>query len=136
MDQASEPRRGQPRLLAVDDHPASAELMARVASRAGYDARYVSDPLDVAAMIECWDPEIVATDLCMPNVDAIELLTVIRASGFKGRLLFVSGQDDWIRRQAAKLATAHGFEVIGEFCKPVDIQQMRQFLTDAMLPAA
>ena len=123
------------RLLAVDDNSDSAELVARIGSRSGYEVMATSDPTEVRTLIRCWRPEVLTIDLCMPELDAIELFSILKESRFDGRLLIISGQGDWLRKQASKLAAAHGIRVVGDMQKPIDVPQLRQLLA-SMLPAA
>ena len=67
----------KPRLLAVDDVADSAELVARVASRSGYESRFTTDPAEVDVLVREWRPDVLVTDISMPGMDAIELTTVL-----------------------------------------------------------
>jgi CheY-like chemotaxis protein len=117
------------RLLAVDDNSDSAELIARVAARLGYDARAMSDLRSLPGTITTWKPDVLTLDLCMPQEDGIAVLTTLNESGFSGGLLIVSGQEDWLRRAASRLAHARGLNVIGDFSKPIDIKGLRTTLS-------
>jgi DNA-binding response OmpR family regulator len=65
---------GKIRVLVVDDEPAIAELVARMLTRAGYDADSCCSPLDALETIEetpdGWD--IVVTDQSMPDMSGEE----------------------------------------------------------------
>ena len=117
------------RLLAVDDNSDSAELIARVASKCGYDARSMTDPSTLARVLEEWKPQVVTLDLCMPDEDGISLLSMLTQSGFSGHLLIISGQDEWFRKTASRLASARGLSVADDLCKPVDLKLLRELLT-------
>lgn len=118
------------RLLAVDDNLDSAELISRVAARCGYEAQSMADPRALVDVITAWQPEIVTLDLCMPQEDGIHLLSLLSASGFKGQLVIISGQDSWMRKVAGRLASARGLKVADDLGKPVDIKELRQLLTN------
>src|SRR6266581_1916275 len=47
------------RLLAVDDNADSAELVARLAAKCGYDARSLTDPRELRAVLADWNPEVI-----------------------------------------------------------------------------
>jgi DNA-binding NtrC family response regulator len=117
-----------PRLLAIDDSADSSELVARVASRCGYEVRAASDPSSVRALVVGWKPEVLTLDLCMPEADGIDLLSQLKESGFDGLLVIISGQDDWFRKAASRLAETHGLKVVDDLEKPVDIVALRQLL--------
>ncbi|MGO8919940.1 MAG: response regulator [Stellaceae bacterium] len=122
------PGGGNGRLLAVDDSADSADLVARVAAKCGYEAQATSDPTAVRALVASWKPEIVTLDLCMPGADGIDLLPVLEESGFDGLLVIISGQDGWFRKAAGRLAETRGLKVVDDLQKPVDIAALRDLL--------
>jgi two-component system chemotaxis response regulator CheB len=117
------------RLLAVDDHSDSAELIARVAAKCGYDAKSLADTRSLPEMLKDWQPEVLTLDLCMPQEDGIAVLSLLRDLGFNGRLIIVSGQDAWLRKSAIRLAEARGLKVVEDVSKPVDLRALRDLLT-------
>lgn len=118
----------KPRLLAVDDNSDSAELIARVAAKLGYDARSLTEASKLERVLDEWMPNVLTLDLCMPEEDGISLLSLLMKSGFSGHLLIVSGQDDWFRKTASRLASARGLNVADDLCKPVDLRALRELL--------
>jgi CheY-like chemotaxis protein len=116
------------RLLAVDDNSDSAELIARVAMRCGYEARCLTDPRLLSQMLKDWQPEIVTLDLCMPQEDGIETLSQLRTGGFTGHLVIISGQDDSMRDVASRLAVARGLKLAAHLSKPIDLPVLRNLL--------
>ena len=117
------------RLLAVDDSADSADLVARVAARCGYEAQATSDPTTVRALVMSWKPEVLTLDLCMPEADGIDLLSVLEETGFNGLLVIISGQDGWFRKAAGRLAETRSLKVVDDLQKPVDIAALRQLLS-------
>jgi len=117
------------RLLAVDDSADSADLVARVAAKCGYDAQAISDPKSVRALVSSWKPEVLTLDLCMPEADGIDLLATLEETGFSGLLVIISGQDGWFRKAASRLAEVRGLKVADDLEKPVDINALRQLLS-------
>jgi two-component system, chemotaxis family, chemotaxis protein CheY len=117
------------RLLAVDDNADSATLIARVAAKCGYDARSTTDSSSLARILKEWQPEVLTLDLCMPDEDGINVLSVLTDSGFSGQLLIISGQDEWFRKTASRLASARGLNVADDLSKPVDLKVLRELLT-------
>jgi DNA-binding NtrC family response regulator len=117
------------RLLAVDDSADSADLVARVAVKCGYEAQAISDPKSVRALVVSWKPEVLTLDLCMPEADGIDLLSMLEETGFEGLLVIISGQDGWFRKAASRLAEVRGLKVVDDLQKPVDINALRQLLS-------
>ena len=116
------------RLLAIDDNLDSAELVGRIATRSGYEARTASSLPEIREQVVSWRPDIVTLDLCMPDNDGLDLLVLLQEAGFKGRIIIVSGQDPWLLRSARRLATARGFDVVDDVRKPLDLPRFRQLL--------
>jgi DNA-binding NtrC family response regulator len=117
------------RLLAVDDSADSADLVARIAVKCGYDAQAISDPKSVRALVVSWKPEVLTLDLCMPEADGIDLLSMLEETGFAGLLVIISGQDGWFRKAASRLAEVRGLKVVDDLQKPVDINALRVLLS-------
>ena len=123
------------RLLAVDDSADSAALVARVADKCGYDAQATSDPTTVAALVASFKPEILTLDLCMPEADGIDLLSVLGEARFDGVVVIISGQDGWFRKAASRLAETRGLKVVDDLQKPIDIAALRDLLNRLHHPA-
>jgi DNA-binding NtrC family response regulator len=116
------------RLLSIDDNADSAELVARIARRCGCDARVASTPGEIREALKVFQPEILALDLSMPELDGLDLLRLLQDVGYKGRLIIISGHDDFMRASAGRLATARGLELIGNLQKPLDGSRLRELL--------
>jgi len=116
------------RLLAVDDNADSAELVARVAAKSGYEVRSLTETRSLRAVLEEWKPEVITLDLCMPEEDGIGIFATLHESGFQGELVIISGQDDWLRKTASRLASARGLRVAADLSKPVDLSVLRSLL--------
>jgi two-component system chemotaxis response regulator CheB len=113
----------------MDDNSDSAELIARVATKCGYDARPIADSRLLRQMLAEWKPEVLTLDLCMPEEDGIGLLSLLEEAGFEGQLVIISGQDDWLRKAAGRLAALRGLKVANDFAKPVDLKALRNLLS-------
>ena len=122
----------KPRLLALDDVVDSAELISRMAEKCGYDAQHITEPRKVGSLIRTWQPSLLVTDICMPTMDAIEMFKLLKESGFAGDVFIVSGQSSFVLDQTAELAAVRGINIVGSMRKPVDIPELRAFLTDRL----
>lgn len=116
------------RLLAVDDDASSAELIVRVAERCGYEAFATSDLRGAVTLAKALNPDIVAVDINMPNIDGLGLFELLAAAGYLGRILIVSGEDDRVLRQTQAKAEAMGLLVPYVQQKPLDFQKLRDML--------
>lgn len=66
------------KVLVVDDHALSRDLFCKVLTSAGYAVWAASDGMNAIRHMEETRFDIVLTDLSMPQMDGLELLTKIR----------------------------------------------------------
>ena len=125
------------RLLAIDGDVSSAELIARIAERCRYAAFATSDSRGVMNLTTALKPSILAVDICMPSLDANDLLERLARRGYTGRILIVSGQGPHVLEEARQRALALGLSAPHALQKPLDIPALRSILLDGELaPAA
>lgn len=123
------------RLVALDDNMPLAELISRVATRCGYDAKPIDNPELLPQILRDWQPNVLTLDLTMPREDGMSVLSALEEHSFTGQIVIVSGQEDWLRRAACRLAAGRGLSVARDLEKPVDITQLREVLM-SLHPAA
>lgn len=116
------------RILAVDDDVASAELVVRVAERCGYESFATSDSRGVMNLTNALQPDVLSVDICMPNIDAHELVKLLAESNYKGCILVVSGQEQSVLDATRIHAEGLGIEVLGTLQKPFDFAALRELL--------
>jgi two-component system, chemotaxis family, chemotaxis protein CheY len=116
------------RLLAVDDDASSAELIVRVAERCGYEAFATSDSRGVISLVRALEPDIIAVDINMPNIDARGLFDLLVESQFGGRILIVSGEDESVLASTQEKAEQLGLNVPYRQQKPLDFAKLRSML--------
>ena len=66
------------KILVVDDEAQIARLLKTTLSARGYLIRTAVDGDDALLIMRGWTPDLVITDLRMPNVDGVELCRTIR----------------------------------------------------------
>ena len=66
------------RLLVVDDEPSIRDLLQMSLSKEGYEVRVAKDGFDALAQMRGALPELILTDLKMPNMSGFEFLSVVR----------------------------------------------------------
>jgi two-component system KDP operon response regulator KdpE len=69
------PRR---KILVVDDEPQIGRVLRTSLSSRGYDVRVASDGESAMDVFSAWSPDLVITDLSMPNVTGVELCRRLR----------------------------------------------------------
>ena len=130
---SNEPSPGPKRLLVIDDNFESAELIARIGTACGYETKPIMDPRTVPDILEDWKPDVLTLDLCMPHKDGFSILTSLQEIGFKGSLIVISAQNDWLRKAACQLAEVNGIEVTSHLQKPINLRALKDLLNTIRL---
>lgn len=68
----------KPKILVVDDEPQIARVLKATLTAQGYSIRTASDGDDAVQAMKSWTPDLVITDLRMPNLDGVELCRYLR----------------------------------------------------------
>ncbi|MGH9766608.1 MAG: response regulator transcription factor [Blastocatellia bacterium] len=68
------------RILVVDDEPQIARVLRRSLAARGYEAQVASEGEEALEIFNAWAPDLVITDLSMPNMGGLELCRRIRAT--------------------------------------------------------
>ena len=82
----------QKRILIVDDEPSIRFLLSAVVEQADYTADVAEDGFSALRKIQESKPDLVITDLRMPNMNGFELLSVIRSRFPEIPTIAVSGE--------------------------------------------
>ncbi len=67
-------------ILVVDDEPQITRVLRTTLSAQGYDLRVAADGEAALDIVKDWKPDLVITDLAMPNMDGLELCKRLRES--------------------------------------------------------
>jgi CheY-like chemotaxis protein len=68
------------RILVVEDEPDSREFLATLLKLEGYKVITASDGLEGIKKVEADHPDIILSDICMPNMDGIDMVKALRKS--------------------------------------------------------
>jgi DNA-binding NtrC family response regulator len=118
------------KVLVVDDHELSRDLFCKVLTSAGYAVRAASDGLNAIRHMEETRFDVVLTDVSMPQMDGLELLTQIRDRWPDSRVVLHSNQLTW---RVARLARVEGAYAC--LSKPHDTAQLLKTIASASLAA-
>lgn len=68
----------KPRILIVDDEPQIARVLRTGLNANGYDTRVAADGISAMETFGDWRPDLIVTDLAMPNMGGLELCRKLR----------------------------------------------------------
>jgi DNA-binding NtrC family response regulator len=115
------------RLLIVDDEPDGRDALAELAQRWGYEVLTAGDGTEALRRAIEWHPDVLLTDLVMPNMDGLWLLRALRAELPDVPVLLLTGRGTV---QTAVQAIKEGAYDFIE--KPLDPSRLRVVLERAL----
>ena len=117
-------------LLVVDDDPLQRLVIRSVANKAGFHVGQASSTQEAEAQLSERNYDLIILDLSLGAGTGIEVLRHIAKLPHKPGILIASGQDDRTRDATLRFCRAAHLHAIGELRKPLDLQKLRQVLTD------
>ena len=88
------------RILVVEDDSSQAEFTASILNKAGFETTIVTDPMQTLDRLREFAPDLIIMDIYMPEVDGIELTSIIREYNEYASIpiIFLSGEQDTERQ--------------------------------------
>jgi len=121
------PEPARARILVVDDDHIAAEAMARLLRARGFSTSTASDGVDALAEARRDPPEIVITDLRMPNMDGVDLCRSLRELDPDLPVIVVTSDADTPSAIASLRAGADDY-----LSKPIDIDALMHRIERAL----
>jgi len=79
------------KILVVDDNELVREATCAVLQGAGHEVDETGDSDTVVGYVEKTPPDLVLTDLVMPNTKGVDLIRELRQAGYRGAIIAMSG---------------------------------------------
>ncbi len=112
------------RVLVVDDHADTAELLATMVTWLGHDTRCAHSGADALKVARDFDPDLVLLDLQLPDVLGYELVRELRE-----RPRYIAAVTCWGRDEDRVRSYRAGLDQ--HVVKPIDLPKLRQILACA-----
>lgn len=119
------------RVLVIDDHRDSGELVRRVAEKAGFEVMVTDKAERFRELCAEFAPDLICLDIVMPQEDGIELIRWLGQSGCAAAIYIISGHSPAYARAAIELGRSHGLNIVGTLQKPVSLSSLRDMLLAA-----
>ena len=107
------------KILVVDDVDTIARVYGRFLEREGYEVRIAFNGEDALKEFESFNPDLVISDIRMPNMSGFELANAIRKKKPDQKVILMTGYAD--EADVLEQQKSHGFPF---FTKPADLQTM------------
>ncbi len=117
-DQSSRPK---PRVLVVDDEHVIADTLAIILNQHGFDASPVYTGTGAVEMAREVKPDLVISDVIMPDMNGIEAAINIRGFLPSCKILLFSGQAATADLLETARAQGHEFEILAKPVHPQDL---------------
>ena len=114
---------GKKKILLLDDSTITLEMEKAVLEERGYEVAVASNLLEFQAELDRFKPEIILTDLMMPDISGKDIVRVLKQDFHTERIpivLFSSRPDDELAEIAEQagadgfLSKSHGIEKLGD----------------------
>lgn len=128
------------KILIIDDETDVRDSLRRVLARAGYDVRTLADPAEAVTQLRLVATDLVITDIIMPRLSGVELISSIVKEFPDMRVLAISGGGnfDADASQTGEMLTmsyltaARNAGAIHVLTKPFDSAELLQSVTLVM----
>ena len=81
------------KILVIDDDLMLARTMSPIRTADGHEVRTASDGEKGMALYQAMQPDLVITDIVMPNQEGIETILTLRRNGNPLKIIAISGMD-------------------------------------------
>src|SRR5271167_759351 len=115
------------KILIVDDERDLVDAYVRLLARPGFRCIGAFDAREAIEMIDAESPDLVITDLSLPDTSGIEIIRHIRTKSLTTPIIVMSGHNTPELNEAAHAAGANV-----SLLKPVSIIALQRVITEAL----
>lgn len=117
------------RILIADDNRDAAHTLAMMLGYDGHDVRTAHDGLEVLAIGQLFEPDLILLDIGMPVMDGYQTARQVRERAW-GRDAYLVALTGWGQDADRDAALAHGFQ--RHLVKPISAEDLRAVVGDSM----
>ncbi len=120
------------KILVIDDEEQLRDLLKQMLTRDGHEVQTAYDGVEGIRCFNNFHPDIVITDIIMPNKDGIEVITELLCRDSKIAIIAISGGRRAITAEF-NLESAELLGVKGILSKPFTREQLRETIQLALV---
>jgi len=120
------------RIFVVDDEFVIATTLATILERSGFDAVSFTDPLKALKAAEVGAPDLLISDVVMPEMSGIDLAIRLKHNCPDCKILLFSGQAATANLLDAARGKGHDFEVLSKPIHPTEFLKKIRDVTEAV----
>ena len=126
--------RARHRIFVVDDEVIIASTLATILQKNGFDSVYYTDPLQALAAARQEPPDLLITDVVMPELSGIDLAIAMKKELPNCRVLLFSGQAATANLLESARTQGYDFELISKPIHPTEfLQKIRNVAEEPVL---
>lgn len=100
------------KILIIDDNQEFLDLLCEFISASNYITNCCNDSKDALQKFDDFNPDIVITDIIMPNIDGIEVLITLRKKNPSTKFIVISGGNKGHGESYLRMAKELGANII------------------------
>lgn len=115
--------------LVIDDDPQFGKFVSKGLEKAGFQVTFKSSGIEAMSVLTDISPDIVITDIVMPDSEGIELIIEMRNKGYQNPIVAMSGFSTQSSSylEAAKLLGANA-----SITKPFDMEEINKITSELL----
>jgi DNA-binding response OmpR family regulator len=120
------------RLLIVDDEPSIARVIEAVAQQVGFEVHAIQHSVQFEKALGQIDPTVILLDIAVPERDGLELIGLLAAKSYAGKVVVMSGSDPRYIQMSSAIGKTRGLQIAGTLSKPFRGQDISDLLKKLM----
>lgn len=122
------------KILIIDDDEGIRTVFSRFLGRKGFDVTCAVNGREGLSMLDSVDPDLVITDIMMPEADGLEVLMAIRGKSKKIPVIAISGGMHAVPMDFLPLAKKFGACKV--LYKPVELEDLQAAIEEVLESAS
>ena len=122
----------KPRLLIIDEDPAICDFLRLVATKLNMEVVEVTAASKALGIIDSYKPNIIILDLCVPNMDVVEVIAKLAEKNCDAAIILVSEMDQSTLSSVQVLGREHKLNMLATLTKPITIEVIEAALESAL----